>query len=72
MDMKQSKFSTLVNEAVLAELKQYSEDSGKSISWVVNEAVAEYLERSRVRPAFLSSMDRVLDKHADLMRRLAK
>lgn len=43
-----------------------------SYSWVVNEAVAEYLERSRVRPAFLSSMDRVLNKHADLMGRLAK
>lgn len=70
--MKQTKFSTLVNEAVLAELKLYSQDSGKSISWVVNEAVAEYLERSRVRPAFLSSMARVLDKHADLMGRLAK
>ena len=70
--MKQSKFSTLVTESVLSELKQYAEDSGKSISWVVNEAVAEYLARSRIRPAFLSSMDRVLDKHADLMSRLAK
>ena len=70
--MKQTKFSTLVNEAVLAELKLYSQDSGKSISWVVNEAVTEYLQRSRVRPAFLSSMERVLDKHADLMSRLAK
>lgn len=70
--MKQEKFSTLVDDAVLAELKQYSQESGKSISWLVNEAVAEYLERSRVRPAFLESMNRVLDKHADLMRRLAK
>jgi predicted transcriptional regulator len=70
--MKQTKFSTQVDEAVLDELKQYSEDSGKSISWIVNEAVAEYLERSRVRPAFIASMNRVLDKHADLMRRLAK
>jgi hypothetical protein len=70
--MKQEKFSTLVDDAVLAELKQYSQDSGKSISWLVNEAVAEYLERSRVRPAFQASMKRVLDKHSDLMHRLAK
>lgn len=70
--MKPAKFSTLVDENVLKELKQYSEDSGRSISWLVNEAVAEYLERSRVRPAFIDSMNRVLDKHADLMRRLAK
>lgn len=70
--MAQAKFSTLVDEAVLLGLKQYSQDSGKSISWLVNEAVAEYLERSRVRPAFVNSMNRVLEKHADLMRRLAK
>jgi len=70
--MKQAKFSTLVDDTVLAELKQYSQESGKSISWLVNEAMAEYLERSRVRPAFLASMNRVLDKHADLMHRLAK
>ena len=70
--MKPTKFSTLVDEEVLAELKQYAQDSGKNISWLVNEAVAEYLERSRVRPAFLASMNRVLDKHSDLMRRLAK
>ncbi len=70
--MKQTKFSTLVNEQILQELKQHSADSGKSISWLVSEAVSEYLVRSRVRPAFLSSMERVLDKHADLMSRLAK
>ncbi|MBW8886260.1 MAG: ribbon-helix-helix protein, CopG family [Fibrobacteres bacterium] len=70
--MKQEKFSTLVDDAVLAELKQYSQESGKSISWLVNEAVAEYLQRSRLRPAFLESMNRVLDKHSDLMQRLAK
>lgn len=70
--MAQTKFSTLVDEAVLSGLKQYAQDSGKSISWLVNEAVKEYLERSRVRPAFLDSMNRVLEKHADLMRRLAK
>jgi predicted transcriptional regulator len=70
--MTQAKFSTLVDEAILSELKQYSEDTGKSISWLVNEAVTEYLERSRVRPAFLASMNRVLEKHSDLMRRLAK
>jgi hypothetical protein len=70
--MPQAKFSTLVDEAILSELKQYSEDSGKSISWLVNEAVTEYLGRTRVRPAFLASMNRVLDKHSDLMHRLAK
>jgi predicted transcriptional regulator len=70
--MKQTKFSTQVDEKTLGQLKLYSEESGKSLSWLVNEAVAEYLERTRVRPAFLASMERVLNKHDDLFRRLAK
>lgn len=70
--MNQTKFSTLVDEKVLSRLKEYSEESGKSISWVVNEAVSEYLQRTRVRPAVLDSMERVLKKHDDLFRRLAK
>jgi rRNA-processing protein FCF1 len=70
--MNQAKFSTLIDEKVLAQLKQYSEENGKNISWVVNEAVSEYLKRTRVRPAVLESMERVLRDHDDLFRRLAK
>lgn len=70
--MNQTKFSTLVDEKVLSQLKQYSEESGKSISHVVNEAVSEYLQRTRVRPAFLKAMEKVLTEHEDLFRRLAK
>jgi predicted transcriptional regulator len=70
--MSQTKFSTLVDDKILSQLKQYSEENGKSISWVVNEAVADYLKRTRVRPVVLESMERVLKKHEDLFRRLAK
>lgn len=70
--MKPTKFSTLVDESVLSQLKQFSEENGKSISWVVNEAVSEYLQRSRVRPVIRKAMDDVLRDHADLFRRLAK
>jgi hypothetical protein len=70
--MAQNKFSTLVDEKILQELKQHSAESGKSISWLVSEAVAEYLERTRTRPAFKSAMSEVLDRNADLLRRLAK
>jgi hypothetical protein len=70
--MKQTKFSTLVDEQVLQELKQHSAESGKSISWLVSEAVAEYLVRTRIRPTFTSAMNDVLDRHADLFHRLAK
>lgn len=70
--MKQTKFSTLIDEKVLSQLKQYSEENGKNISWVVNEAVSEYLQRTRVRPVVRKAMDEVLRDHADLFRRLAK
>lgn len=70
--MNQTKFSTLIDEKVLAQLKQYSEENGKNISWVVNEAVSEFLQRTRVRPVVRKAMDEVLKDHADLFRRLAK
>jgi hypothetical protein len=70
--MKQAKFSTLVDEKILEDLKNHSAESGKSISWLVTEAVAEYLSRTRTRPAFVSAMDEVLDRNADLLNRLAK
>ena len=70
--MSQTKFSTLVDEKVLSQLKQYSEESGKSISWVVNQAVSEYLQRTRVRPEVRKAMNEVLRDHDDLFRRLAK
>ena len=70
--MKQTKFSTLVDEDILRELKLHAAESGKSISWLVSEAVAEYLERTRTRPAFVSAMGEVLERHADLLTRLAK
>jgi hypothetical protein len=70
--MKQTKFSTQLDEKVLKQLKNFSAESGKSISWLVSEAVAEYLARTQTRPAFTSAMDEVLHTHADLLRRLAK
>ncbi len=70
--MKQTKFSTLVDEKTLLELKQHSTESGKSISWLVSEAIAEYLGRTRTRPTFVSALGEVLDRHSDLLQRLAK
>ena len=70
--MKAKKFATQLDEKVLKDLKSYVSQSDRSISSVVNEAVAEYLQRSRLRPAFRSAMDEVLDDHAELLKRLAK
>ena len=70
--MKAIKFATQIDEKVLKDLKSYVNETDRSISSVVTEAVAEYLQRSKVRPAFLKAMDEVLDDHKELLQRLAK
>lgn len=70
--MKAIKFSTHFDEKVLKDLKSYVSETDRSISSVVSEAVAEYLQRSKLRPAFRSAMDEILDEHEELLTRLAK
>ena len=70
--MKAIKFATQIDEKVLKDLKSYVNETDRSISSVVNEAVAEYLQRSKLRPAFRSAMDEILDEHEELLTRLAK
>lgn len=70
--MKAIKFATQIDEKVLKDLKSYVSETDRSISSVVNEAVAEYLQRSKLRPAFRSAMDEILDEHEELLTRLAK
>jgi hypothetical protein len=72
LGMKAKKFATQIDEKVLKDLKSYVIQADRSISSVVNEAVAEYLQRSRLRPAFREAMDEVLNEHQDLLKRLAK
>jgi hypothetical protein len=70
--MKAKKFATQIDEKALEELRSYAKTTGRSISSVVSEAVAEYLKRASVRPAFRDAMSEVLDDHAELLKRLAK
>ncbi|WP_413580896.1 hypothetical protein [Bdellovibrio sp. HCB288] len=72
MFMKAIKFATQIDEKVLKDLKSYVSETDRSISSVVSEAVAEYLQRSKLRPAFRSAMDEILDEHEELLTRLAK
>ena len=72
VSMKLKKFATQIDEATLEDLRAYSRSTGRSISAVVSEAVAEYLKKSSVRPAFCNAMDEVLEDHAELLNRLAK
>lgn len=66
------KFSTKMNKEVLAKLRDYAETTDRSISLIVSEAVADYLSRVEVRPAFRSAADEVVREHEELLRELAK
>jgi predicted transcriptional regulator len=70
--MKPVKFATQVDPKVLRELRAFAKETDQSISKLVTEALAAYLQRARVRPAFRRAMDEVLDEHDDLLRRLAR
>jgi len=70
--MKAIKFATQIDKQVLADLKKFVKETDRSISGVVTEAVAEYLQKVRIRPLFRSAMDEVLQENDELLRRLAK
>jgi hypothetical protein len=66
------KFATQIEEKVLKDLRSFVKESDRSISSVVTDAVAEYLQRSRLRPVFQKALDEVLDENTELLKRLAK
>ena len=70
--MKPTKFATQIDDKVLQDLKSYANESNQTISRIVTDAVADYLQKIRVRPAFQTAMDEILDEHSELLRRLAK
>jgi hypothetical protein len=65
------KFSTKMNKEVLARLRDYAQSSDRSIAQIVSEAVAEYIERIEVRPAFRSAVDEIISEHEELLKQLA-
>jgi predicted DNA-binding protein len=61
-----------MNKEVLARLRDYAQSSDRSIAQIVSEAVAEYIERIEVRPAFRSAVDEVISEHEQLLKELAR
>jgi predicted transcriptional regulator len=70
--MKAVKFATQLDANVARDLRRFAEHTDRSISRIVSEAVAEYIARYQVRPVVRQAMDNVLERHADLLARLAK
>ena len=69
---KAEKFASQLDADLLKSLREHADASGRSISSLLDDAVREYLERARVRPAFRSAMDEVLQEHDELLERLAR
>ena len=70
--MKAVKFATQIDPVVARDLRRFAEESDRSISKIVSEAVSEYLQRHRLRPKFHSALEEVLADHDELLNRLAK
>ncbi len=70
--MSNIKISSKVDEAVWEELKAAAQESHQNISGMVNEAITEYLQRRRVRPAVLSHLDDSMRENEELGHLLAK
>lgn len=66
------KFSSKMDGRTLEALRAYARDEGRTVAGVLNEAVEEYLQKKRVRPAFREAAESVLAEHDELLRRLAK
>lgn len=69
---KAVKFASQIDEHTLKELKAFVKEADRSISSVLTDAVQEYLDRARLRPAFRKAAQEVLSEHSELFRRLAK
>jgi hypothetical protein len=67
-----TKFSSKMRADILEELRKHASESGRTLASILEDAVQEYLMRQRVRPAFQAAAERVMDKHAELLARLAR
>lgn len=66
------KISSIVDEEAWGELRALAEESGRSISHALTEAIGEYVQRRRVRPVVLEQLERSIDENEELGRLLAR
>jgi len=66
------KISSIVDEGAWGELRELAEESGRSISHTLTEAIGEYVRRRRVRPVVLEHLERSVGENEELGRLLAR
>jgi predicted transcriptional regulator len=70
--MASIKISSKVEESTWKDLRELARESNQSVSGVLTEAIAEYLQRRRVRPTVLRHLDDSIRENRELGRRLAE
>ncbi len=70
--MNMIKISSKVDEAVWTDLKELAHDSHQQISGLLTEAIAEYLQRKKIRPAVLEHLQASMSENNELGKLLAK
>lgn len=70
--MTAMKISSQVDERVWRELKELADESDRTISGVLTEAIEEYLDRRRVRPVVRERLEDSLAENERLGELLAR
>jgi predicted transcriptional regulator len=66
------KVSSKVEEKVWSDLKALAEESHQNVSGLLTEAIAEYLQRRRVRPVVLQHLEDSIERNEKLGSLLAR
>lgn len=66
------KISSKVEEEVWNELRLHANESNRSVSGILTDAIREYLERRRVRPRVLRHLEDSIRDNQELGKRLAE
>lgn len=66
------KISSKVEEAVWNKLREVANESHQSISGILTEAISQYLQRHRIRPAVLDHLNNSIRENEELGKLLAK
>ena len=66
------KISSKVEAQVWEELRQLAKESHQNVSGLLTEAISDYLQRRRVRPAVLEHLSDSMNENDELGHLLAK
>lgn len=70
--MTNEKFSSKMDARTLLALRAHAHEEGKPIALILTQAVTKYPHKVRIRPAYQSAVEAVLDEHMELLERLAQ